>query len=74
MRLIDAQTDRKVKVVRIDGSKSLLSKLIQHGLYPGDIVQVLREAPLGGPLLVSINGREVALGRRVAEKIIVEAE
>ncbi len=31
-------------------------------------------APLGGPLLVQVNGREIALGREIAEKIIVEIE
>jgi Fe2+ transport system protein FeoA len=33
---------------------------------------VVRVAPLGGPLLVEVNGREIALGRAVAEKILVE--
>lgn len=40
----------------------------------GDSLQVLRVAPLGGPLLVEVNGREIALGRSVAEKIMVETE
>ena len=40
----------------------------------GDCIRLLRAAPLGGPLLVEVNGREIALGRGVAEKILVEAE
>jgi Fe2+ transport system protein FeoA len=32
----------------------------------------LRIAPLGGPLLVECNDREIALGRGIADKIIVE--
>ncbi len=49
-------------------------KLMQYGLHVGDQVQVLRSAPLGGPLMIEVNGREIALGRTVAEKILVEVE
>ena len=40
----------------------------------GDELGVLRSAPWDGPLLVEVKGRELALGRAVAEKIFVEAE
>jgi ferrous iron transport protein B len=42
----------------------LQAKLRQYGLHVGDRVRVLRSAPLGGPLLVEVNGREIALGAR----------
>lgn len=49
-------------------------KLNQYGLFVGDMVKVVRVAPMGGPILVEVNGREVALGRALAEKITVETE
>ena len=52
----------------------LEDKLTQHGIYPGDCVRVLREAPMGGPLLVDVHGREIALGRGVAKKIFVDED
>ena len=55
-------------------SEQLLRKLRQYGLHVGDQVRVLRTAPLGGPLLIEVNGRELAIGRAVAEKILVETE
>ena len=48
-------------------------KLLQYGRHIGDTVRVVRIAPMGGPLLVEINSRELALGRDIAEKITVEA-
>ena len=54
--------------------EALRSKLRMYGLHAGDDIRVLRVAPLGGPLLVEVNGREIALGRSVAEKILVEVE
>ena len=37
-------------------------------------MRVVRMAPLGGPILIEVNGREIALGREIAEKILVELE
>jgi ferrous iron transport protein A len=53
---------------------ALRKKLVQYGLHLGDRLHVLRVAPMGGPLLVEVNGREIALGRAVAKKILVEVE
>jgi ferrous iron transport protein A len=58
----------------IEADDVLRAKLKTYGLHVGDCLHVLRLAPLGGPLLVEVNGRELALGRTVAEKIFVEVE
>ena len=63
------------ETARLESVDDLLrAKLMQYGLHMGDSLRVLRIAPLGGPLLVEVNGREMALGRAVAEKIFVEVE
>ena len=73
MRLVDSKIGEMVRVVGFSGGR-MKTKLLQVGLYPGDRLRVLREAPLGGPLLVEAGGREMALGREVAALILVEAE
>lgn len=72
MVLLDVKQGNWARVLRLDGGENLRDKLTQHGLYPGDCIRVLRAAPLGGPILVDVNGREIALGRGVAQKIFVE--
>jgi len=42
------------------------------GLTPGTWVTVVRSAPLGGPVEVSVRGSRLALGRGMAERIFVE--
>ena len=69
MRLLDLPINVHARISNFD---EVRSKLKQYGLYPGDDVRVVRVAPLDGPLLVEINGREFAIGRTVAEKIFVE--
>ena len=71
-RLLQIQPGTSVRVVDFEEGFNLRSKLTQYGIYPGDCLHLLRKAPLGGPLLVQCNEREIALGRGVAEKIIVE--
>jgi ferrous iron transport protein A len=71
MRLLDLPLNVQARLLSFDDVRA---KLNQYGLYVGDVVRVLRIAPLGGPLLVEVNGRELALGRAVAEKIFVELQ
>ena len=72
MTLLEIPIGGQARLVQM--GEGLHSKLRQYGLHIGDCVRVLRAAPLGGPLLVEVNGREIALGRGVAEKITVETE
>ncbi len=69
MRLLDLPLNTRARLSSIE---EVRAKLKQYGLYVGDEIRVVRVAPLGGPLLVEVNGREIALGRAVAEKILVE--
>jgi Fe2+ transport system protein FeoA len=72
MRLLDVEVGILVKVIGFEGNEKFQDRLLQHGLYPGDQARILRAAPLKGPLLVDVSGRELALGRAVAQKILVE--
>jgi Fe2+ transport system protein FeoA len=62
----------KVRIVRFKDSKSLEGKLRQLGILPGDAAKIIRHAPFDGPFLLEIRGREIALGSRIADGIIVE--
>lgn len=74
MSLLDAPLGEWLRVAGLEGGLRLQARLSQHGLFQGDRLRVLRAAPLKGPLLVEVNGREIALGRGVAAKIRVEVE
>lgn len=47
-------------------------RLMDMGLTPGTIVTVVKSAPFHGPVEVSVKGSRLALGRGMAERIIVE--
>jgi Fe2+ transport system protein FeoA len=72
MHLINVEPGVWVKVIGFEGAAKFQNRLLQHGLYPGDRARILRAAPMKGPLLVEVSGREIALGRGVAQRILVE--
>lgn len=75
MQLLEAEHDRWMLITGISGGKGLEHKLRQLGLVPGDCVRILRHAPLGGPLLVEVGGRSIAVGQGIAARIqVVENE
>jgi ferrous iron transport protein A len=71
MVLLDARPGLTVKIMEYRSDQGLESKLRQLGLMPGDCVRIIRKAPLGGPILMDIAGREIALGESIAAAIVV---
>jgi ferrous iron transport protein A len=73
MCLTDAEIGATVKITGFTHKEGLRAKLNQYGLYQGDVARVLRAAPFGGPLLIEVGGREIALGKDLAAQVVVEA-
>ena len=71
-RLIDIEKGMQVKIASIEGEPRYMTRLNQSGLYPGDLARVVRFAPFKGPVLLEVRGMQIALGRNIAERILVE--
>lgn len=72
MELLDIPKGNSVRIIGFRGGKGIDVKLRQLGLSPGKEVKVLRFAPLGGPMMIDIEGRSVAIGRGIAARVRVE--
>jgi ferrous iron transport protein A len=62
----------KVRVMDIQGGAGIRQRLSQMGIHPGDEITMLRFGALRGPILIEVHGSQVALGRGIASRIIVE--
>jgi Fe2+ transport system protein FeoA len=71
-RLIDIEKGTQVKIAAFDGESRYMTRLNQSGLYPGDLARVVRIAPFDGPILIEVRGMEIALGKSLAARILVE--
>ncbi|MEA4813078.1 MAG: FeoA family protein [Anaerolineaceae bacterium] len=72
--LLTLEIGASANVSAILSSKKAMDKLRQLGVFEGVKLILLRKAPLKGPLLVEVSGRELALGYALSEKIMVEAQ
>ena len=71
MTLFQALSGQVVDVVEIRGGRGVRNRLAQMGILPGTRLKIVSQAAFGGPLLVDVDGRVVAIGRGVADKVIV---
>ncbi len=70
MPLTMVRSGDHVRIRNIHGGRRLSSRLAAMGLVPGTEIEVL-EGGLRGPLLLSVKGCRIVLGRGVAHKIEV---
>lgn len=70
--LTSSKPGEKVRILKFDNSLQTFEKLQQYGLFAGDTAQIVRIAPFDGPILLSVKGREIALGESIAAHILVE--
>jgi len=59
-----------VQLVRIEAGRRLTRRLTELGLTPGVTIQVLHVN--GGPILIAVRGTRLAIGRGMADKILVK--
>ena len=62
----------EVEIIRINQPElTLCEYLEERGMLPGAIIKIVDEAPYNGPFTVDLAGKEVALGREISSRILV---
>lgn len=72
MTLFDCAINEKVKVVYLDGERSIRKRLIDMGITTNTVLHIKKIAPLGDPIEIHLRGYELSLRKDEAKKIIVE--
>jgi len=72
--LAEVKAGNRIRVVRIRGGLGIRQRLSCLGIHPGDSILLEKSGFIQGPVLVNIHGNQVALGRGIATRILVEAE
>ncbi|MBN2044767.1 MAG: ferrous iron transport protein A [Anaerolineales bacterium] len=67
--LCDAPIGQPVNLIEIIGGKKLHRRLVELGLTPGVRLKVMQDS--GGPLIIAVRDSRIALGRGMAQKIMV---
>jgi len=69
MMLSQVGIGEMARIVAIEGGEGLRQKLYLRGLFEGKVVRVVSNY---GPMTVEVDRSVVAIGRGMAQKIIVE--
>ncbi len=69
-RLVLLPPGARARVVEVDSGCRLRTRLLQMGITPGAVVEVVDNTR--GPVIVRVRGVTIALGRGMAARIIVE--
>jgi Fe2+ transport system protein FeoA len=74
MNLLDAPPNKPLRIIDLCGGESVRRRLMALGFHKGDVIELDGQAILRGPLLVRncTSDTTVALGRGVAQKVLVE--
>ena len=60
------------KILKVNGEGALRKRLLDMGLTPKTVVKVIKAAPLGDPIELTLRGYELTLRKDDCRKIEVE--
>lgn len=69
--LMDVRPGRKAVVAGIAGSGALRRRMLDMGIVPGVELEVVRQAPWGGPMQLRLRGYSLAMRRSECAHIAV---
>lgn len=72
MTLAELMSKEKGRIVRVSGKVRLRRKLLDMGILPGVVVEMVRVAPLGDPIDIKVKGFHLSLRKSEAAHISVE--
>ena len=70
--LKDVPIGGKAKVIKLYGEGPIKRRIMDMGITKGVQIRVIKTAPLGDPIEITVRGYELSLRKEDAEKIEVE--
>lgn len=70
--LRDVKIGKTAKVVKLHGEGALKRRIMDMGITKGVSIKVMKVAPLGDPVEITVRGYELTLRKADCEKIEVE--
>ena len=74
MTLKEAKIGSTVTVTKVGGEGALRCRLLDMGLIPKTNVKIIKVAPMGDPIELSVRGYELSIRIEDAQKITIEPE
>lgn len=72
MTLKDAKIGQTVTVKRLNGAGAVRRRIMDMGITKGTSIYILKFAPLGDPIEITVRGYELSIRKEDADMIEVE--
>ncbi len=72
--LLDLDRGEEAEIVSFEGGHMMGRRLENIGIRPGKNVSRISSQILGGPVIVSVEGRQAAMGRGMAARVKVKVK
>jgi len=72
MTLREVQVGQTAKVVKLIGTGPVKRRIMDMGITKGQVIHVIRVAPLGDPMEITVRNYELSVRKADAEMIEVE--
>lgn len=72
--LLDLKRGEKAVIAGFEGGRMLAARLESMGIRPGKTVSRVSAQFMGGPVVISLDGRQTAMGRNMAQRVKVESD
>ena len=72
MTLREVQIGQSAKVVKLNGTGPVKRRIMDMGITKGQLVRVIKVAPLGDPMEITVRNYELSVRKADAEMIEVE--
>jgi len=71
MTLTDLPVGIEAQIVELRGGFGMQRHLISLGIVPGKFIRKIATQPIGGPIIIEVEGARIAIGRGIARRTIV---
>ena len=72
MTLREVQVGQSAKVLKLNGTGPVKRRIMDMGITKGQVIHVIRVAPLGDPMEITVRNYELSVRKADAEMIEVE--
>lgn len=72
MTLREVKVGQTAKVVKLNGTGPVKRRIMDMGITKGQVIHVIRVAPLGDPMEITVRNYELSVRKADAEMIEVE--
>ncbi len=72
LTLRELQPGQRGQIVEVEGSDTIAARLLEMGLLPGEVIEMVGKAPMGDPAEFSVYGYRISLRNGESSRVVID--